>query len=137
GGAGAAEPVAAEITARPDDDLPEVLAEGAGQALWQRGGLGGRPAPFPGGRADPGAAGRPRRAAVALVPAEPGRGRPDGVGGVAPGRHRGRRLGGQCDPEQTIAAGRGGGAGRQGEAVAGQPGPGPGAAGEPPAGAAL
>ena len=72
--AGAAAAVAAADAARPGDDLPEVPAEGAGQALCLGAGPGGRPATLPGGRADLGAAGGAGRAGLALVPAESSRG---------------------------------------------------------------
>ena len=58
----------------------KCLQKGAGQALRQCGGTGRRPAPLPERGADPGAAGGPGGAGLALVPAEPGGG---GVGGGA------------------------------------------------------
>ena len=69
-------PVAAEPegAARPGDDLPEVPAEGPAAAVRRRRGAGRGPAAVPGRRADPGAAGRPAGAGLAVVPAEPGGG---------------------------------------------------------------
>ena len=45
--------------ARPGDDLPEVPAQGGEKTLRLGRSAGGRPAPLPERRADPGAAGRP------------------------------------------------------------------------------
>ena len=55
--------------ARPGDDLSEVPAEGAGQALRHGRGSGGGPAALPGRRADPGAAGGPPGARLSNGPA--------------------------------------------------------------------
>ena len=43
----------AKVAGGPGDDLPEMLAEGAGQALRQRSGARGRSGTFPGVQADP------------------------------------------------------------------------------------
>ncbi len=68
--------------------------KGAGQTLRLGRGTGGRPAPLPGGRADPGAAGGAAGARLALVPAQPGGGGIAGRGGrgAAPGRNDGGVL---------------------------------------------
>src|SRR5262249_41641554 len=54
---------------RPGDDLPEMPAEGTGQALRERWGTGRRPAAVPGRQTAPCPAGGPGGAAVALGPA--------------------------------------------------------------------
>ena len=77
-----------KVPARPGDDLPEGDGEGPGPPLPDGGGAGRRPAPLPRRRADPGPAGRPGRAGLALVPAQPGPGRPAG------GRSRSARRSG-------------------------------------------
>ena len=51
----------ARRAAGPGDDLPEVPAQGAGEALCLGRGAGGRPGAVSAGRADPGAAGGSRR----------------------------------------------------------------------------
>ena len=87
--------------ARPGDDLPEVPAQGAGGALPERGGPGGRPAPVPAGRADHGPGPGPGGAAgpVDAAPAGPGGGPGGGPGaGDRPGRRRALAVvGGACD----------------------------------------
>src|SRR5205809_7280945 len=61
--------------ARPGNHLPEVPAQRAGAALRQRRGAGRRPTALRRGTADPGKARGPRRAIMALGPAQPdGRG---------------------------------------------------------------
>src|SRR5205823_12486709 len=52
-------------------DLPEVPGEGTGQPLPQRRSVGRGPAPLPGRRVDPRAAGRRVAAALAVHPAPP------------------------------------------------------------------
>src|SRR5205085_8873456 len=88
--AGAGATVAAEGAQGPGDDLPEVPAKGAGEALRRCYGSGGRPAALPGGRADRGAAGEPGGAELALVSAESGDG---GAGGLPAGGADSRRAG--------------------------------------------
>jgi tRNA A-37 threonylcarbamoyl transferase component Bud32 len=85
---------------RPGNHLPDVLAEGAGPALRQRGGAGGGPGALAARRADPGAsAGIPGKV-HALVPPQPGGGRANGRRGRGaagrdwhgdPHRHPGQR----------------------------------------------
>ena len=62
--------------ARPGNDLPEVPAEGPGQAVRDGRRPGRRPAAVPRRPADPGPPGRGRRAGLAVGEAEPGGGRP-------------------------------------------------------------
>ena len=68
--------------ARPGDDRPEGDRQGAGGAVRDGRGTGGRPGELPGGQADRGAAERLAGAGLAVVPAEPG------GGGVAGGQRR-------------------------------------------------
>ena len=56
----------ADRAAGPGDDLPEVPGEGAGEAVRLGRGAGGGPAAVPGGRADPGPAGRGVGAGLAV-----------------------------------------------------------------------
>ena len=69
GPAGAAEPARA---ARPGNHLPEVLAQGAAEALRQRRGTGRRPPPVPSRGAHRGAPGRAAGAPRPVGAAEPG-----------------------------------------------------------------
>ena len=70
GRAAAAAPAQRQDPARPGDDLPEGDGQVAGPPLCHGRRAGRRPAPLPRGRADPRAAGRADRAALALVPAQ-------------------------------------------------------------------
>ena len=71
--------------ARPGDDRPEGDRQGPAAALPDGRRAGRGPAAVPRRRADPGAAGRPAGAGLAVVPAEPGRGRVAGRGGGGAG----------------------------------------------------
>ena len=85
--AGAAAPAATGAAARPRDDLPDLPAQGAGQALCQCRGARGGPRPLPGRRTDPSPSGGPVRDRLALVlPATQAGGA--GRGLAAGGRHR-------------------------------------------------
>src|SRR5262249_54456980 len=79
--AGAAAAVTVEGAAGSGDDLPEMSAEGAGQALRPCRGTRGGPAALSGEGADRGAASGGGGAGLALVPTQPGGGGPAGGGG--------------------------------------------------------
>src|SRR5262249_44819789 len=98
--AGYSVPAATQAVLGSGDDLPEMFAQGAGLALRQRAGAGRRSAPVPGWPADPGAAGRTSRTALALVPADPGCGL-----AVSLGAQPGRGPGGRLDDGGTVAKG--------------------------------
>src|SRR5262249_30459284 len=89
--ASAAVAVAEQDAARPGDHLPEVPAEGAGQALRLGGGTGRGPWTVSARRADRGATGGTTGASLALVQAQPRAGSSAG-GGAAGVRDRGDRL---------------------------------------------
>ena len=104
-GAGAAQPAAAEGPGGPRDDLPEVPAEGAEQAVRVGSGISRGPGPVPGRAADPGPADRHGRAGVAVVQAEPAGGRPLRRSIPPPG-HRGDRFVRDGVPDLPGARGR-------------------------------
>ena len=112
---------------RSGDDLPEVPAEGAGEALRIGGGVGGRSGALAARRADPGAAGGFAGTVRALVPPQSGGGRADRRRGRgAAGRHRDgdlRRHRGQGPCQHRTRGTRAGGScrGRPGKGDSAEP----------------
>ena len=85
--------------ARPGDDRAEGDRQGAGGAVRDGRGAGGRPGELPGGPADRGAAERAAGAGLAVVPAEPG------GGGVAGGQRRRGAGAGRGRPSDSSITG--------------------------------
>ena len=90
GRAGAAVAAGAGPAARRRDDRLKCLQKDPAQAVRLGRGAGRGPAAVPGRRADRGAAGGVAGAGLAVVPAEPGRGRVAGRGGGGAGGRGGR-----------------------------------------------
>ena len=76
--------------AGPGYDLPEVPAQGAGESLRVRRGVGGRPGSVSARRADPGAAGGSHRTGRQVGETQSGGGRSGGGRGAGPGRGHAR-----------------------------------------------